>query len=365
MAIYLNECRRMGIKVLPPDVNESDSNFTPVGTDIRFGLGAVRNVGEAVVASIVRTRRSKGNYLSFADFLSKVEIVACNKRVIESLIKAGAFDSLGHTRRSLIHCHDQAVDAVISLKRQEAMGQFDLFGSMDADETGGSDVTGILQLDLGPGEWDRKTLLASERDMLGLYVSSHPLEGADHILARNRDTSLAELAERERIEGEVQIAGIISKVDRRVNKQSGNLWAIVTIEDLDAAVDVLFFPKSYEIIAAELVEDAVVSVVGRLNERDGAISIFGQDLEVLDITYADADRKPAVTITLRSTRVNPNLVDELKRVLLAHPGDNPVQLRLQSPQRALVLSLPEFPVDPTSAFMGEVKSLLGAGAVAL
>ncbi len=365
MAVYLAECRKMGIKVLPPDVNESSLYFTSVGTDIRFGLGAVRNVGEAVVDSIVRTRRAKGKYTSFADFLSKAEIVVCNKRVIESLIKAGAFDSLGHTRRSLVNCHDQAVDAVIGPKRQEAMGQFDLFGSADDADGPGDDLSGILQLDLGPGEWDRKILLAAERDMLGLYVSSHPLEGAERILARNRDTTLAELAEGERVEGEVQIAGIIAKVDRRVNKQSGNLWAIVTVEDLDSAVDVLFFPKTYEHVAQDLVEDAVVSVIGRLNERDGALSVFGQELDVLDISYAETDRKPPVVITIRPNRITSGVVDELKRILLAHPGTNPVHLRLESPQKSLLLTLPEFPVDPTSAFMGDVKSLLGAGAVAL
>jgi DNA polymerase III subunit alpha len=365
MAVYLAECRKRGIKVLPPDVNESSLYFTPVGTDIRFGLGAVRNVGEAVVDSIVRTRRAKGSYTSFADFLSKAEITVCNKRVIESLIKAGAFDSLGHTRRSLTNCHDQAIDAVIGLKRQEAMGQFDLFGTADDANESGNDLSGILQLNLAPEEWDRKVLLAAEREMLGLYVSSHPLDGVERILERNRDTSLAELAERERAEGEVQIAGIISKVDRRVNKQSGNLWAIVTVEDLDSAVDVLFFPKTYEHVAQDLVEDAVVSIIGRLNERDGALSVFGHELSVLDISYAETDKKPPVVITIRSTRVTSGLVDELKRILLAHPGTNPVHLKLEGPQRALVLTLPEFPVDPTSAFMGDVKSLLGAGAVAL
>ncbi len=133
MAIYLAECRKLGIKVLPPDVNESDLFFTPVGTDIRFGLGAIRNVGTSVVASIVGTRRSKGSYTSFADFLDKSEITVCNKRVVESLIKAGAFDSLGHSRKSLCLIQDQAVDAVIGVKRQEAIGQFDLFGAAETD----------------------------------------------------------------------------------------------------------------------------------------------------------------------------------------------------------------------------------------
>jgi DNA polymerase III subunit alpha len=363
MAVYLAECRKMGIKVLPPDVNESDLYFTPVGTDIRFGMGAVRNVGANVVAAIVRARNAKGKYASFVDFLSKSELVACNKRVLESLIKAGAFDSLGHTRRSLINCHDQAVDVVVGLKKQEAIGQFDLFGSAD-DVEPGHDVASILRLDLGPQEWNRKTLLAEERSMLGLYVSGHPLDGAERILERNRDITLVELADGPRTEGEVKIAGIIANVDRRVNKQSGKLWAIVTIEDLDAAIEVLFFPKSYEYAAPELVEDAVVAVSGRLNERDGTLSIFGQDLFVLDVSSASPGHAPPVTITLRPNRITPPLVEELKRILLAHPGASPVQVRLEGREEPLVLAIPGLPVDPTSSFLADIKTLLGATAVA-
>ncbi|NQU37902.1 MAG: DNA polymerase III subunit alpha, partial [Actinobacteria bacterium] len=136
-AIYLNECRRMGIKVLPPDVNESDSNFTATGTDIRFGLSAIRNVGENVVESIIASRSREGRFGDFNDFLAKIEVGACNKRVVESLVKAGSFDSLGHTRRGLSQIHAEAVDAVLETKRAEAIGQFDLFASADGDGSSG------------------------------------------------------------------------------------------------------------------------------------------------------------------------------------------------------------------------------------
>ena len=360
MAVYLAECRKMGIKVLPPDVNESDLYFTPVGTDIRFGLGAVRNVGENVVAAIVRGRRAKGLYTSFADFQSKSEISVCNKRVVEALVKAGAFDSLGHTRRALINCHEQAINVVMTLKRQEANGQFDLFGDTGQDPDAGPQG---LQLDLGPEEWDRKILLAQERDMLGLYVSSHPLDGAQRVLERNRDATLADLVGGSRTEGEVRIAGIISNVDRRVNKKSGNLWAIVTLEDLDTSIEVLFFPKTYEHAAPFLLEDAVISVTGRLNEREGTLSVFAQDLVVLEVT--DADLKPPVVIALHTSKVTERLTGELRGILVAHPGPTPVQLKLESPRGALLFAVPGFCVEPTSAFMGDIKSLLGAGAVTM
>ncbi len=172
-ALYLGECRRMGIKVLPPDVNESDRNYTPRGTDIRFGLSAIRNVGENVVDSIIVTRRAKGRFASFGDFLRKIEPTACNKKVVESLIKSGAFDSLGHSRKGLLQIHIEAIDQCMDTKRAEAIGQFSLFGAAVDDDSG--DDTSELVVPMA--EWDKTTLLAFEREMLGLYVSDHPLFG--------------------------------------------------------------------------------------------------------------------------------------------------------------------------------------------
>ncbi len=185
-ALYLGECRHMGITVLPPDVNSSSANFTAVGSDIRFGLTAVRNVGANVVDAIVRTREEKGAFSSFTDFLDKVPAVVCNKRTIESLIKAGgAFDSLGHPRRALLLVHEQAVDSVIGVKRKEAEGQFDLFADlMGGDDDGPGFAVTIPDLP----DWDKKQRLAFEREMLGLYVSDHPLSGGSSTCSRRRRT---------------------------------------------------------------------------------------------------------------------------------------------------------------------------------
>ena len=183
MAIYLAECRSMGIKVMPPDVNTSVRDFAPVGTDIRFGLSAVRNVGTGVVASIVASRKDKGNYADFYDFLEKVDQVACNKKVVESLIKAGAFDSLKHPRKGLLMEHARAIDEVLGLKKAEAIGQFDLFGEMTQEEKGDS-----FRGTVPDTEWDTKLRLGFEREMLGLYVSGHPLAGVEHILSAHSPT---------------------------------------------------------------------------------------------------------------------------------------------------------------------------------
>ena len=358
MAIYLSDARRLGVNVLPPDINSSELNFTPVGDQVRFGLGAIRNVGENVVAGIVQARKEKGVFTSFGDFLSKVPLVVCNKRVIESLAKAGAFDSLGHTRNSLVCCHDQAVDTVASIKRQEAIGQFDLFGGIEESGPG----TSGLELDLSMPEWPTDVKLQFEREMLGLYVSAHPLDGLERVLADSHDTSIGELLSSGRTEGRVKVSGIISKVDRKITKQ-GNMWAIVTIEDFDGGIECLYFPKPYTLYAEMFAPDRVVSASGRINERDGQINLYAETLEILDVSTADGKIKPVV-ISLPMARVNHRIASELRQILEAHPGKADVHLRL-TPQRGskvLMVNCESYRVDPAPAFWGDVKSLLGPGA---
>ncbi|MEV0051746.1 DNA polymerase III subunit alpha [Saccharopolyspora shandongensis] len=365
MAIYLAECRRMGVKVLSPDVNDSKDTFAAVGSDIRFGMSAIRNVGSNVVASIVKSREEKGRYTSFTDFLDKSEILACNKRVIESLIKAGAFDSLKHTRMSLVQHHEAAVDAVIGLKRQQAMGQFDLFGADSSEDS--ADASPLAHLVFTAEEWPRKQLLSYEREMLGLYVSAHPLDGAERLLAPYQDTGIADLVGGEREFGggkeQLKIAGMISGIQRRINK-NGHPWAIVTLEDLDASVEVLFFPKSYEMFSDCLVEDTALAVKGRINEREGTISVFASDAVPVDISAAETDpgTDPAFVIKVPVGRVDQSLVAELKRTLQAHSGTTPVQLKLQSPRGTTRLALSsDYFVSTENGLQGELKGLLGAG----
>ncbi len=287
-AIYLSECRRMGIKVLPPDVNSSDADFTPTGTDIRFGLGAVRNVGANVVASIVESRKAKGDFVDFADFLRKVDAVVCNKRTIEALIKAGAFDSLDHSRRGLIHVYEPAVDAVVDTKRAEAIGQFDLFGSaLDNDP-----VADVFAVRVPEGEWDKSVLLAFEREMLGLYVSDHPLLGVEHVLAAHADMSIASLISEGTTDGQtLTLAGILSSVSRRVTK-AGAPWAQAVLEDLEGSVEVLFFPATYQQVGINIAEDSIVVVRGRADARDDTIKLIASDLTLPDIK--EGPRGPVV-----------------------------------------------------------------------
>jgi DNA polymerase-3 subunit alpha len=359
-AIYLAECRRLHVKVLPPDVNESAVQFSAVGGNIRFGLGAVRNVGTGVAESIMRTRQEKGAYTSFADFLSKVDASVCAKRVIESLIKAGAFDSLGHTRLALIQVHEEAVEAMASLKKQEALGQFDLFGT-DSGAPAEESTSPLAHLRYTSDEWPRKHLLAQERDMLGLYVSAHPLDGAEGLLRKHAPKPIATLIHDAPKDGEVVVAGIISSVDRRVNK-NGEPWAIVTIEDLDASIEVLFFAKSYSVMHEELVPDSAVAVKGRVNWRDDTMSIFAGGLITLDISSAEhnptAAEQPAFVLRAEAEQLDQDNVAELRSALEAHRGETPVQIVLCG-SHEIRMAVPDLPVKVSGALLGEIKSIRG------
>jgi DNA polymerase-3 subunit alpha len=290
-ALYLNECRHMGIKVLPPDVNESAANFTARGADIRFGLSAIRNVGSQVVASILAAREAQGRFADFSDFLAKVDVNVCHKRTVESLIKAGAFDSFGRARRGLVAIHAAAIDAVLETKRAEAVGQFDLFS---ADSAGAARVAGP---DPPAGEWDKPTLLLFEREMLGLYVSDHPLLGVEHIVSAAGSGIAALTAMDGRPDGSVAtVGGLITGVQRKVTRQ-GDAWAVATLEDLEGAIEVMFFPTAYRQFAPMLAEDAIVVVKGRLDRREEAPKLIAMDLTVPDLSGADEARPDGGPVT--------------------------------------------------------------------
>ncbi|MFJ2214491.1 DNA polymerase III subunit alpha [Streptomyces sp. NPDC101062] len=368
-AIYLADARKNGVRVLQPDVNESVAEFTAVGDDVRFGLRSVRNVGDNVIESILSTRRAKGKFTSFPDFLDKAELPALNKRAVESLIKAGTFDSLGHARKGLTAVHEAAVDAVIPVKKAAGYGQDDLFAELSGAGGEGGEGGGNGQEGGGPAfgldfpidgtEWPRRQLLATERDMLGLYVSAHPLDGAEHILAGARDCSLAELLGSGRTTGEVRLAGLITGVQRRMTKQ-GNTWAVVDLADRDGSVEVLFFPASYQLVQHALAEDNVVSVRGRIEDREGTLNVFGRELAVLDVSSAEHGGRPPVRLALPAHRITERSVRELKRILGDHPGDSPVHLSVRGARKTTVYALGATVNAATVA--SDVKGTFGAEA---
>ena len=374
---YLSESRRMGVTVLPPDVNASIGTFAAVGKDVRFGLAAVRNVGVNVVEEIIAARKSKGAFTSFADFLRKVPINVCNKRVIESLIKAGAFDSLGHPRKGLLLIHEQAVDSVIGIKRNEAIGQDSLFGGDEQAET-------AFEVAIPDAEWDKKTKLNFEREMLGLYVSDHPLFGVEHILARDADMSLSELmgqsggdeedgeeaarpapppvASGGRREGEIaKIGGILSGVTRKLTK-NGAQWATATLEDLGGAIEVLFFPQTYQLYAMAIAEDAIVLVKGKIDRRDDVPKLVAMDMTIPDLTVTDG--APFV-VSMPLTKCVPPVIEQLREVLRTHPGPTEVHLRLKGNEKTTVVRLDDkLRVAASPALHADLKQILGPTCIA-
>ena len=353
-ALYLNECRRMGIKVLPPDVNESQSDYTPLGNDIRFGLTAIRNVGENVVASIVANRLVAGRYESFGDFLAKVDANVCNKKTIESLIKGGAFDSLNHPRKGLTLIYLEAIDSVMEAKRAESIGQFDLFGS--GMSSGASTITNV-EIEIPNQEWDKALLLSYEREMLGLYVSDHPLLGVEHLLRSSTDMPISQIND-ESIGHEqiVTIGGLITQIQRKVSRR-GDSWAIVTVEDLEGAVDVMFFANSYTQHSMNLMEDRIVVIRGRIDKREEQVKVMALDMSMPDISLAPTG---PLIISMDTMRCTPPVVDRIKEILRSHPGKREVHLKLDDGRKSLVMKIgDDLRVTASPSLSADLKAILG------
>ncbi|WP_374107702.1 DNA polymerase III subunit alpha [Leifsonia poae] len=360
MALYLNECRRMGIKVLPPDVNESIGFFAAVGTDIRFGLGAVRNVGSNVVDGIRAAREEKGRFDSFHDFLGKVPIHAANKRTVESLIKAGAFDSLGATRRSLVEVHEDAVESAVKIKRNEANGDV----GFDFDSLWGEDEQSSTQHHIPDRpEWAKRDKLAFEREMLGLYVSDHPLAGLELPLAKLQSTSIADLISSDTVQdGEtVTIAGLVTSVQHRVAKASGNQYGMITVEDFGGEITVMFMGKGYQEYSQSLQGDSIVVVRGRVSMRDDGMNLHAFSLTTPDLGQAMGSGP--LLITMPDQRATTDTITTLSEVLARHAGENEVRLRLVKGQVARVFEVPK-PVTVSADLFGELKGLLGPNCLA-
>ncbi len=363
---YLNECRVMGITVLAPDVNESDADFAPRGGEIRFGLSAVRNVGEGVVEAIVAARREKGRFTSFRDFCAKVDCLSLNKRVLESLIKAGAFTSVGHTRKGLlepVRSHDpppfEAIfDAAATRQREAAAGLVSLFGP----EFGGLDEEDGVPV--GQAEFDKHTLLALEREMLGLYVSDHPLFGAEGLLSQLVEVDLGTLRgrveDKEPLPDTVTIGGVLMGISKRFTKK-GEAYAVGALEDLCGSAEVVFFPSIYRDCGELLHEDRVLVIRGRLDERDESLKLIALDVTAPDMSgLASAP----VVVRLDLQECTGVVVDELKAILERHPGRVPVQLELLGREHKTAFNLGDaLRVARRPGLIGELKARFGGNVV--
>jgi len=353
MAIYLNECRRMGIQVMPPDVSQSIKYFAAVGDDIRFGLGAVRNVGTNVVDGIVSAREGEP-YTSFHDFLARVPAHVANKRTVESLIKAGGFDSMGDSRRALMEIHEDATEAAVDVKRKAATGAIGFDFDSLYDEAEEPQPAKVPERP----EWTKKDKLAFEREMLGLYVSDHPLAGLEAPLAKHASISIQELLTSDDVQDgdQVTVAGLITSVQHRVAKSSGNPYGMITVEDFSGEVTLMFMGKVYQEFSSILIGDSLLVARGRVSRRDDGLNLHAQAAFVPDVGSMDA--AGPLTLSVPDHRATEQTMGELAQVLRRHTGDTEVRLRLYKGQMAKVFEVP-MPVRVTADLYGDLKGLLG------
>ncbi len=371
MPVYLAETRALGIRMLPPSVNESDLDFTPRGDEILFGLSAIRNVGESVAERIIRARSKGGPFSDFGDFCRRVEPTCLNKKVIESLAKAGGFDCLEVSRSALLEggskgaplCMSERVgrmiEATLAERRSEEAGQFSFFGG-EAEAPAASFGNGLR---VGPAEEEipRSDLLRGEKEMLGFYVSEHPLAAIEGALAAQTEVPIPALAEGP--DGQVRtVGGILSRMTRKFTKK-GDVWFGGVLEDLKGTVEVTFWPQTVQETAPELLADDVIVIVkGRIELRDENAKLMALKVTRPDLSGASTPLR----IRMDAASCTAARIEELKSVLAAHPGASPVLLHLGGGTNGdTVLRLGGFTVELRNGLFAELRSVLGTASLVM
>ncbi|MFR7747254.1 MAG: DNA polymerase III subunit alpha [Eggerthellaceae bacterium] len=319
---YIASCNRSGIPVLPPDVNSSNLEFTPLDEGVRFGLAGIRGVGEKVAESIIAEREKNGPYTSLHDFVHRVDASAYNRKTLEALVKSGAFDSTGYTRRQLMFFIDDTALLESAAKRQKDKdaGQMDMF-SMFAE------VDDSFKEEVPPPdgiEWDKRTLLTFEKDILKMYVSDHPLRPYENYIQRNMKYTLGDLMDREEGIKSATFAGMISEVTMRRTKR-GTLMANFTLEDTSGHVECVCF--DYEKNQEAIHEDAIVTVKGKFEVSDRGNQILAYEVKLLELSEEELNVAPVqMELTIATNELNSVTSDKLMRILKTHPGKDPVVL---------------------------------------
>jgi DNA polymerase-3 subunit alpha len=352
---YIAECRSHDIEVLPPDINESEKSFTVEGPKIRFGLVAVKNVGEAAIESIIAERKN-GKYTSLYDFCERVELKKVNKRVIESLIKCGAFDSTGARRSQLLAAIEDAIDFGQLVHRKRSDPQMGLFGgSVKGEEKiGHSPLSDIA-------EWDEKQRLLLEKETLGFYITGHPLQGFEDVL--DEFATVDSLSLSEKSNGEViRIGGFVRNV-KVIKTRRDELMAFVTLEDMNGSVEITVFSNLYAAVSDLVSGDGAIMVQGEVQKDDNAVKILAETL--IPIEKAEETWAATLHVNLDLSRVQRETLLRLRDVMSSHPGTCPAILRLNSTdQTRILIALPEqLKVKAGSKLKRDINALLGYPAV--
>jgi DNA polymerase-3 subunit alpha len=343
---YINECRRMGIKVLPPDVNESQLSFTVVDNNIRCGLATVKNAGREAIRSIISARERKGKFTSFHQFYREVDLRVVNKRVVESLIKCGSFDSLGIYRSRLFASLGQTMALAQNEQRAREKGQMSLF-SIEENSFDSSDTFPEIP------EWPEEKLLSMEKEILGFYITGHPLARYDSIIKRY--TSRAEESGNEK---EAIVSGIIANLKKITTKKNGQM-AIFNLESTNGTVRVVVFPLAFEKFSAFIQADGVVFVKGKIDFREEHPQVNAD--EIIPISIADEILARALHIKLGTSSEKQRRA--LKETLFSHPGNCPIYLHLLTEDKKEVVILVDRGCKPTQSLLTSAEKLLGKGAL--
>ena len=357
---YINECRDLGIKILPPDINVSDLNFTPSGQEIRFGLAAIKNVGTNAISSILEARKRISRFGSLFEFCEEIDLRVVNKRVIESLIKAGALDSLGGHRSQLLASVDRAIDSAQQIQRDRESGQQGLFSALNGDPAGGDRSLHLPQELPDTPEWPESLILSSEKETLGFYITGHPLEKFTEQIEQTTTTKVEDVSELEASQ-EVHIGAMISSL-RPLRTRKGDRMATLSLEDLSGSVDAVVFPEVFKRCESLLESEAAVLVRGMLEIEDsGNRKIVVREIRTLDGPHS----APPVTIYVKLEAMAQDLPVKLRSIMEENPGGSRVTFQLEHPQSYLITLQPRHlgRVKADGRFIRQVETLCGAGSV--
>jgi DNA polymerase-3 subunit alpha len=376
IVLYVEETRAMGLRVEPPDVNVSRSDFTVAGEAIHFGLAAIKNVGATAIESIVRTREADGRFATLDDFCARVDLRLVNRRVVECLIKAGAFDSLGSTRAGLLAALDQAMDGGQRQQRDREEGQVSLF---DMPGGGGAKPAVPVAAAARVPEWPQEEMLAYEREVLGFYLSGHPLEQYREMARRIGALSAADLAARS-TGARVLLLGQVSAFSESTTK-SGNRMAFATLELVDGSTPLTIFPEPYRSCAGALRHKGPVIVRGRADDSDKGRVVLAEEIKPLEDAMGNlapagnghgngngAGNGGASAHACRirvsgAAEALPELLASVKAACREHEGRTPLFLHVLLPEQEVVLRIKELAVDPAADLVSKVEGLLGAGSI--
>jgi DNA polymerase-3 subunit alpha len=356
---YISDCRDMGVSVMPPDVNRSDAYFTVDEGKILFGLAAVKNVGHSAIESIMQARKEQGPFTSLFDFCRKVDLRKVNKRVIEGLIKCGAFDSTGVSRPKMMAALDKAMEAANQLARDRQAGQTSMFDMLLGD----SGPAQVQEEYPDVPEWSEATLLSYEKETIGFYITGHPLarfEAEAKKFARNTSAELAELPDG----SEVTIMCVI-RAKKIATTKRGDRMANLTVEDLQGTVEVIVFPEQYKASEQWLSGDAPLLITGSMDHGEKGVKL--KAVKIMPLSEVREKMTTRVDIRLSATGATPEDLLQLREVILRHKGNCPLYLKIRMPRHGnAALSLKvggEHSVSPTDLLVDEVEGLLGSGAV--